>query len=246
MNEQNQSSIDTTRREVIKTSGAIGGINLLGISSRINSTSPTHLIELCHEFDLMGDEDESTISVLHFDSAPPYQVDRKEGRLVTNPYSNLSEETISKLETSGFAIRRGTQQSGRPVAVAQAQSPQKELDVDKIPRTREPDYRASYQYRLAESTRIKYPEIVQSGRDAVARLGGSVHPVGVGEELSINLEKRVVKFKTMEVKDTKIKREGVPSEQRPLKKETGVMEAEITPIVKIRNLGELTVERGEV
>ena len=246
-------SASTTRRDVLKSSGALGGLELLGLGSRASETADdvagpadvTHLVEVGQEISFVDDGDHSTILRRHFDSPPPYHVDADRGTVRVPLHSSLSETSRSRLAAVDVAVRTARPRPGHDDTVTAGGLAEQTVRVETVPRDLGSAYRFTDRSVLAGPLELRYPRVTRDGDAVRVERDGDRQRVELGTERSVAGAERTATFETRQVTDEPVDRPGLSDERAPLETDHGTIETTVVPVVRVRNLGPLTVrDRG--
>ncbi|GGN98856.1 hypothetical protein [Haloarcula pellucida] len=243
--------VSVTRRDVVRTGGVLGGSSLLGVVGTASAGTTTRVVEVAAEFAVDAPED-VRLRTLHVDGAPPYRVATDDGLLVSDPYGPLTAADRSLLDDAAFVVRDavGVAASGDRLATTLTA---RDETVRRLPRRLAPDYRAAYAVRLAAPLDVRVPSVTRVGEAARVTLGSDRYRVPPGETLTLERPERTVTVERRTVREADgasglAADTGDPAALAdvPPAVETGTAELHtaVTPVVRVRNLGRLTVEHG--
>lgn len=232
----NHADSTVNRRGVLKSAGAFAGGNVLGVEWPDEPTARTRLVELGYEYSLDSPSVAvSSLPISHFDFAPHYRTNTQ-GDVLVNPYADLPNEIPAIFGNRGFVVR-GREYSG-------PDEPKFARRTDILAWHLASDFRRTYELRLEEP--IGQPDFTVScdGVDAVVEGDDVDLRVGPTEEVRQSLAPFDVEVELTEVIAERIDVDSVPERRRPLRTERRVEQVTVTPELRIRNNGRVSVYEG--
>ncbi|MBX0322875.1 hypothetical protein EGH21_07505 [Halomicroarcula sp. F13] len=251
MSDDSTARVTATRRSVLRAGGVLGGGSLLGVAGTASAGTTTRVVDVAVEFDVDTPPD-TTLRALHVDGAPPYRVATDEGRLVTDPYGTLTAADRRRLDDAAFVVRdaAGVTDTGDRLSTALAA---RDETVRWLPRRLASDYRPVAAVRLAAPLAVRRPSVSRVGEAARVGLGSDRHRVSPGETLTLELSTRTATVETRTLgagdgdagppdgADDPASLADVPP---AVETDVGELRTAVTPLVRVRHLGDLIVEHG--
>lgn len=237
MSRKGNTRIDGGRREVIKSTGAVAGLNLLNIvPQRDPNASKFKFVEASYEYDIASSSVTiANLPILHMDFAPDYHLGK--GALVTNPYAETPDNTFDLFRNQNIVIR-GNDYHTTPAKLFAT-------ETAGLPYGVEPDLRKTYRLNLTESVAQPELEIQQSDEDVLV-IGDSINEkVSPNEEISRQLDTMDVQVELTRIVDKPVSNEEIPEFRRPLQTESWKETISVVPEITVRNNGQILLYRGE-
>lgn len=238
MVENTNSTVHTSRRDVLKTSGAIAGLNIIGVvpSEELGDVS-SHLTEVGYEYTPVSDIKRSTLPVIHTDFSPPYHVDHANKNLITNPYGDPTGRAEQVLKDNRFIVRGKKYHAGKSTLFTER--------TDRLTYLMERDFRRTYTLNLIDPVPEHEVTVYRENADTIVTTDSIRERVRPNEEIRTKLDPIDVVVETIEVLDKKVQNDSIAEFRRPLQKKREVKTVSLTPKLRVRNLGKMTVQKGK-
>lgn len=253
MCEKEDLDISVSRRKVLKSSGALAGMNLVGVvPDRSSSPIETHIVEVGVEYSVETSIDESKLPVVHFDMASDYRVDPSSKSAITNPYADNHAIAVLAMDENDFLVHANQYQPGGGQLFTE--------QTTQLTHSMEPDFRSTYRLqtlqpvdqhtvsvdRDGEAAIVKAPGVDESIPTTIGSDGRRREGKGSGmEHFRSKLPEKEVDVEITKILDERVSNPDVKERHRPLKKQKEKRTITVRPELRVRNLGKIPIQKGK-
>lgn len=218
-----------SRRQLLRTVASSSAIVTLG-ASEVAAKLSVRLVEAGVKYEV---PERSDYDGIHIDSRPPYTVDHDNNNLVISESSDVLQEDQSALIDESEAKEMSSVEIGGSGKQVKA-----------IPVSLSSRLRVMNAISLTSKHQLPTVTLHWNGESVTANIQskGEIE-LSPGATKQVSLEEENVEARTIRVTDEIAEIEGIPERALGPKREFGSVDVNVTPVIKMVDYGELTVDR---